>query len=54
MSVLLPVAVALISWFCPTKIQLLLLFANVFLPDSVPMVDEVIQFVAFAKNLGSS
>lgn len=53
MTVILPLAIAIIVWFCPTKAQVILLLANVFIPDSVPYVDEIIQVVGLIKGISS-
>ncbi len=53
MTVILPIAVALVSWFCPIYVQIVLLIANILIPDSVPALDEIIQAVGLIKNMGS-
>lgn len=51
MTLILPLAVALVAWCFPAKIQVVLLVVNMFLPDSLPVVDEVIQVVGIVKSL---
>ncbi len=53
MTVILPIAVTLVSWFCPTYVQIVLLIASAVIPDSVPVLDEIIQAVGLIKNMRS-
>ena len=43
--------VLLVHWFCPAKIQILMLIANIFLPDAIPIMDEACMTIATLKNI---
>lgn len=41
--------VLLVYWFCPKYLQAVILIANIFLPDAVPVIDEVIMVAGLLK-----
>ncbi|WP_317854409.1 hypothetical protein [Chakrabartyella piscis] len=42
--------VLLVYWFCPKYMQVVMLIANLFIPDSVPVIDEVIMVAGLLKG----
>lgn len=39
-----------VYWFCPKYIQLIILVANLFLPDAIPVVDEAVMVAGLLKS----
>lgn len=42
-------AVLLVYWFCPKRIQVVMLVINLLAPDAVPVVDELIMVAGLLK-----
>lgn len=52
MILLIYAVVLFIYWFCPKYIQAIMLIANIFLPDFVPVIDEIIMVAGLLKPSG--
>ncbi len=53
LSIALPIILAIAAWVCPAKITVVLMIINLFVPDSIPYADEIIQAVGLVKSLAS-
>lgn len=42
--------VLVVYWFCPKYLQLLICVVNLFMPDMIPVVDEVIMVAGLLKS----
>jgi hypothetical protein len=40
----------LVYWFCPKKVQLAILIINIFIPDRIPYIDEIIMVIGLLKG----
>ncbi len=54
MIYLIYIIVLIVYFLCPKYLKLLIFVANIFIPDSIPIIDEVIMAAglinSFAKN----
>lgn len=42
--------VLLVYWVCPKRIQVVMLLINLFVPDAIPVVDELIMVAGLLKS----
>ena len=42
--------VLVVYWFCPKYLQLVMMAANMFVPDAVPVIDEVIMVAGLVAS----
>lgn len=40
----------LVYWFCPKYLKIIVCLANVFMPDEVPMIDEVLMILGLLSK----
>lgn len=41
---------AFLTWYFPTKVKLILVIINIFIPDPLPYVDEIIMIIGLLKG----
>ena len=44
------IVVLIVYWFCPKYLQIIIMLANLFIPDSIPMIDEIIMVAGLLKT----